>query len=154
MSRVLEESLSTVPGLSRIESISRAGLSDVILEFEWNTPMDESAQVVRERLGLVGLQDEVRRPLVLRFDPNLEPILRLALYDSSEDGESEYRLIALRQMAEDEIRPTLERIPGVAAVKIHGGLEQEVRVEVNEGLLHARGFTLANVIDRLQSTSM
>ena len=154
VSRVLEESLSTVPGLSRIESISRAGLSDVILEFEWNTPMDESAQVVRERLGLVGLQDEVRRPLVLRFDPNLEPILRLALYDSSEDGESEYRLIALRQMAEDEIRPSLERIPGVAAVKIHGGLEQEVRVEVNEGLLHARGFTLADVIDRLQSENV
>ena len=154
VSRVLEESLSTVPGLASIESISRAGLSDVILEFEWNTPMDESAQQVRERLGLVGLQDEVRRPLVLRFDPNLEPILRLALYDSSEKGDSEYRLIALRELAEDEIRPTLERIPGVAAVKIHGGLEREVRVEVNEGLLHARGFTLAEVVGRLQSENV
>ena len=154
VSRVLEESLSTVPGLASIESISRAGLSDVILEFEWNTPMDESAQVVRERLGLVGLQDEVRRPLVLRFDPNLEPILRLALYDSGEDGDSEYRLIALRELAEDEIRPILERIPGVAAVKIHGGLEREVRVEVNEGLLHARGFTLAEVVSRLQSENV
>jgi len=154
VSRVLEESLSTVPGLASIESISRAGLSDVILEFEWNTPMDESAQVVRERLGLVGLQDEVRRPLVLRFDPNLEPILRLALYDSGEDGGSEYRLIALRELAEDEIRPTLERIPGVAAVKIHGGLEREVRVEVNEGLLHARGFTLAEVVSRLQAENV
>ena len=154
VSKVLEESLSTVPGLSRIESISRAGLSDVILEFEWNTPMDESAQLVRERLGLVNLQSEVRRPLVLRFDPNLEPILRLALYDSGDDGDNEYRLIALRQLAEDEIRPALERVPGVAAVKIRGGLESEVRVEVNEGLLHARGFTLDEVVTRLRSENV
>jgi HAE1 family hydrophobic/amphiphilic exporter-1 len=154
VSRVLEESLSTVPGLSRVESISRAGLSDVILEFEWNTDMDESAQVVRERLGLVNLQEEVRRPLVLRFDPNLEPILRIALHGSEVQTDAEQQLIALRRIAEDEIRPALERISGVAAVKIRGGLEQEVRVEIDEGLLHARGFTLATVVERLQSENV
>jgi len=162
VSVVLEESLSTVPGLSRVESISRAGLSDVVLEFEWNTDMDESAQVVRERLGLVNLQEEVRRPLVLRFDPNLEPILRLALYRLPDSGEAtedsasrlERQLIALRRMAEDEIRPAIERIQGVAAVKVRGGLEQEVRVEVDEGLLHARGITLATVVDRLRSENV
>ena len=154
VSRVLEESLSTVPGLSRIESISRAGLSDVILEFDWDSDMDESAQLVRERLGLVTLQQEVRRPLVLRFDPNLEPILRLALYSRSEQGESERSLLQLRRLAEDELRPALERLDGVAAVKILGGLESEVRVEVDEGLLHARGFTLADVVGRLQSENI
>ncbi len=154
LSRELEEALSTVPGLSRVESISRAGMSDVILEFDWNTDMDDSAQVVRERLGLVNLQDEIRRPLVLRFDPNLEPILRLALYSSAEDNSSEYRLVQLRKLAEDEIRPLLERVPGVAAVKVLGGLEQEIRVEINQGLLHARGFTIAEVIARLRAENV
>ncbi|MBJ94066.1 MAG: acriflavin resistance protein [Rickettsiales bacterium] len=154
LSDVLEESLSTVPGLLHMESISRAGLSDVVLEFEWNTDMDESAQLVRERLGLMRLQTEGRRPLVLRFDPNLEPILRLALFDSGKRGDSDQRLMALRTMAEDELRRVLERIPGVAAVKVHGGLEQEIRVEVNEGLLHARGLTLSDVVTRLSSENV
>ncbi|MEE2828042.1 MAG: efflux RND transporter permease subunit, partial [Myxococcota bacterium] len=154
VSREVEESLSTIPGLNTIESISRAGLSDVVLEFEWDTDMDESAQLVRERLGLLDMQDEVGRPLVLRYDPNLEPILSLVLVGTGSSRNSERRLTELRRMAEEETRPALERIPGVAAVKIRGGLEEEVTVALNEGLLHARGFTAAEVIDRLKAENI
>ncbi|MCP4869996.1 MAG: efflux RND transporter permease subunit [Proteobacteria bacterium] len=146
VSEEIEESLSTVPGLASIESVSRAGLSDVILEFEWDTDMSEVSQAVRERLGLVDLIEEAKRPLVLRYDPNLDPIVRLALAAEDDSIES---LVAARRLAEDEIRPALERLPGVAAVKVRGGLEREVTVEVHEGLLHARGFTLQEVIARL-----
>ena len=151
VSEELEEELSTVPGLVSYESISRAGLSDVVLEFEWDTDMSEVSQAVRERLGLIDLIDEARRPLVLRYDPNLDPILRLAL--AAED-DSINSLMEARRLAEDEIRPILERLPGVAAVKVRGGLEREVTVEVHEGLLHARGFTVQDVVDRLQSENI
>ena len=146
VSEQIEESLSTVPGLASIESVSRAGLSDVILEFEWDTDMSEVSQAVRERLGLVDLIEEANRPLVLRYDPNLDPIVRLALAAEDDTIES---LVAARRLAEDEIRPALERLSGVAAVKVRGGLEREITVEVHEGLLHARGFTLQDVIARL-----
>jgi HAE1 family hydrophobic/amphiphilic exporter-1 len=145
VSRPLEEALSTVPGLVSLESISRAGVSDVILEFEWNSDMADLAQAVRERLGLLELPDEAKRPLVLRYDPNLDPILRLSL----SGGDSEDDLIRLRRIADEEVRRAIETLPGVAAVKVRGGLEREVTVEVHEGLLHARGFTLADVIERL-----
>ena len=146
VSEQIEESLSTVPGLVSIESTSRAGLSDVVLEFEWDTDMSEVSQGVRERLGLLTLVEEATRPLVLRYDPNLDPILRLSLAAEDDTVES---LVAARRVAEDEIRPALERLPGVAAVKVRGGQEREVTVEVHEGLLHARGLTVQDVAARL-----
>ena len=146
VSEQIEESLSTVPGLVSIESVSRAGLSDVVLEFEWDTDMSGVSQSVREQLGLLNLVEEAKRPLVLRYDPNLDAILKLSLAAEEDTVES---LVAARRLAEDEIRPALERLPGVAAVKVRGGLEREVTVEVHEGLLHARGFTLQDVAARL-----
>ncbi len=152
VSRPLEETLSTVPGLVTLESISRAGISDVVLEFNWDTDMSDVSQGVRERLGLIELPDEVKRPLVLRYDPNLDPILRIAL--AGGEGDTEKDLVLLRRLADEEVRRALEVLPGVAAVKVRGGLEREVTVGVDEGLLHARGFTLQNLIDRLQSENV
>jgi len=153
VSRPLEESLSTVPGLVRLQSISRAGASDVILEFAWDASMGEVSQAVRERLGLMSLPDAARRPLVLRYDPNLDPILSMALSAApGQDGEE--ALVELRRVADEEVRRTLETLPGVAAVKVRGGLEREVTVQVDEGLLHARGFTLNNLVERLRAENI
>ena len=151
VSRPIEESLSTVPGLASLESISRAGMSDVILEFDWDSDMTDLSQAVRERLALLDLGDEVGRPLVLRYDPELDPMLRIAVGGSSDDMSS---LIALRRLAEDEIKRAIETLPGVAAVKVLGGLEKEVTVEVNEGLLAARGFTVEQLAQRLQQENI
>ncbi len=151
VSRPIEVSLSTVPGLVALESRSRAGGSDVLLEFEWTSEMNEVAQAVRERLGVLGLPDEVKRPLVLRYDPSLDPILRLALVGQDDRAES---LLALRELAEMEVRRRLEVVPGVAAVKVRGGLEREIVVEVNEGMLHARGLTLAAIAERLRAENI
>ena len=151
VSRPIEESLSTVPGLASLESISRAGMSDVVLEFDWDSDMTDLSQAVRERIALLDLGEEVGRPLVLRYDPELDPILRIAMggRDSSARG-----LVALRRLAEDEIKRSIETLPGVAAVKVLGGLEREVTVEVNEGVLHARGFTLSQLVQRLQQENI
>ncbi|MFH1462885.1 MAG: efflux RND transporter permease subunit [Pseudomonadota bacterium] len=83
ISRPIEESLSTVQGLVELESRSRAELSDVILEFGWGTDIDQAAQDVRERLQTTWLPDDAERPLILRYDPSLEPILRLAISTES-----------------------------------------------------------------------
>ena len=142
VSRLLEEALSTVPGLVDIESVSRAGEADIILEFQWGTDMDEVAQTVRERLAIARLPDEATRPLLLRYDPALDPILQIALAGDQDQ-------FALRELAEEEVRRALETLPGVAAVRVQGGLERELRVEVSEALLQRRGFTLADIINRL-----
>lgn len=79
VSRPIEEALSTVEGLVGIESRSRAGASDVVLEFDWGTSMAGASQDVRERLQGTFMVEGVERPLLLRYDPSLDPILRVAL---------------------------------------------------------------------------
>ncbi len=142
VSRVLEEVLATVEGLVAIESRSRAGVSDVVLEFAWDTDMGEACQSVREQVQLVYFDDGPERPLLLRYDPSLDPILRIALSGSLSEVE-------LRRLAEKEVKRGLETVDGVAAVTVRGGLERRVVVEPKEDWLEARGVTLTQLADTL-----
>src|SRR5262245_43978458 len=73
VSRPIEEQVGVIGGLKKLSSVSRAGVSDVVLEFAWNTPMSEATQTVLEKLDLVFLPDEAQRPLILHYDPSLDP---------------------------------------------------------------------------------
>jgi HAE1 family hydrophobic/amphiphilic exporter-1 len=75
VSRPLEQELGRVPKLVSISSISKAGQSDVILEFSWDTDLLSVAQDIREKVDRVQLPDEAERPLLLRYDPSLDPII-------------------------------------------------------------------------------
>lgn len=141
VSRPIEEALSTVEGIVSIESRSRAGISDVVLEFGWGTSMGGAMQDVRERLQVTFLPEGVPRPLILRYDPSLSPILRLALSGEMDE-------LALRELAEKDLKRRLETIDGVAAVTVRGGLERLVTIEAREDWMAARGVTL----DLLRST--
>ena len=155
VSRRIEESLATTAGLVELESRSRAGMSDVVLEFAWGTGMDEAAQSVREQLQTTFLPDDASKPLILRYDPNLDPVLRIALaldpdHEGRQTGQAGQML--LRQIAEVEIKRNLEAMEGVASVRVRGGLQREVRVEVKEAWLNARGVTIDQVIQTLEAT--
>jgi HAE1 family hydrophobic/amphiphilic exporter-1 len=147
ISRPIEESLATLDGLVSLESRSRAGASDVLLGFDWGTDMGKASQSVREALLVTPLPDEADRPLLLHFDPSLDPILRIAVAFDEEHApeDREKALGQLRAFADDELRRELEGLDGVAAVRVEGGLEAEVRVEVREDWLAARGVTLDQV---------
>lgn len=151
ISRPIEEALATTQGLAELESRSRAGMSDVVLEFAWGTDMNEATQSVRERLQTTFLPEDAQRPLILRYDPAQEPILRLALAMDPDDldaAQGDKALYLLRDIAERDIKRALEAMDGVAAVRVRGGLEKEIRVEAREDWLAARGVTL----DQLSQT--
>ena len=145
ISRPIEENMATLDGLRTLESRSRAGASDVVLGFEWGTDMAKASQTVREGLQTSFLPDGADRPLLLRFDPSLDPILRIALSTELGDRDRTLALADLRELAEDEIKRELEGMDGVAAVRIRGGLERELRVEVREDWLANNGVTLDQV---------
>ncbi len=129
VSKPIEEAAGIVKGLRKINSVSRSGLSDVILEFEWGTDMDMASLDVREKLDTIELPLDVKKPLLLRFNPNLDPIVRLAL---SQPNADEHELKQMRTYAEEEIKRQLESLSGVAAVRLSGGLEQEVHIQLNQ----------------------
>ncbi len=147
ISRPVEQALGIVNNLVSISSISKAGQSDVKLEFTWDTDMNLATADVREKLDQVFLPEEAERPLILRFDPTLDPIMRFGLY-------GEASLIYLRYLADEEIKRALETVEGVAAVKIKGGLEEEIRVDLNEQQLTLIGIDIQQVRNRLAAENV
>jgi len=156
VSRPIEEQLATLDGLVTLESRSRAGTSDVILGFDWGTDMSGASQTIRENLQNSWLlPEDASRPLILRYDPSLDPFLRVALAvdadATDEEGEAldvpegEKALFLLREVAENDVKRKLESLPGVAAVRVQGGLEREIRVQLREDWLAARQVTLQEV---------
>ena len=114
VTRPIEEAVGVIPGVREMRSQSRSSLSEIVLEFEWGESMDTAGLDVRERLGLVELPREAEIPRVLRFDPSLEPFMRLGVSGDRDLDE-------LRQLAERWLKPRLEAVVGVAADRAEGG---------------------------------
>jgi len=147
--RPIEEALGVVGGLQTISSINRAGVSDVVLEFAWDTPMSDATQDVLEKLDRVFLPVEAERPLILHFDPSLDPILELSLSGDGKRYQGEEGLRRLRRLAEQQVKREMEPIKGIAAVQVRGGLEEEIHVSLDAAILRRTGISIQMVIDRL-----
>ena len=151
ITRPVEERVGAVPGVVRVESSSREGVSEVVLDFAWGTPVDHAMAEVREKLDRVRLPQGADRPLVLRYDPAQEPIVRLALRDKGGNADlTDADLATLRDAADRYVKRELEKLPGVAAVELHGGQEDEVLVELDPSRLAAHGLETAEVVLALQ----
>lgn len=135
ITRPVEEAVGVLRGLQSIHSVSRPGVSEVTLEFDWDSDMDMLAMEVREKLDRLILPEEADDPIVLRFDPSLDPIVRLAL---SGPGS----LTEMRRLADKKLKQEFETIKGVAAAQIKGGLEDEIQIEVDQERLAALGIPL------------
>jgi hydrophobic/amphiphilic exporter-1 (mainly G- bacteria), HAE1 family len=148
ITKVLESNLSVTSRLNGYRSISRAGVSDIILEFEWDTNMSFAAQDVREKVDQVRplLPRDAEKPLLLKYDPTLDPIMRLGLYGDD--------LTRMRFLAEERLKEKLESLPGVAAVRVRGGFESEIRVDLNEVELRRNRVSLASIQQRLQEENV
>lgn len=160
VTRRVEEAVGILAGVRRMSSRSRPGLSQVTLEFEWGREMALASLDVRQKLDIVTLPRETEKPVILRFDPSTDPIQRLYLTDVAAEGASaapgspevkkgEAALFRLRYVAEEILKKDLESIDGVAAVKVNGGLEEEIQVRLDEGQLTLLGLTAQSIKDVL-----
>ncbi|GJM20813.1 MAG: transporter [Planctomycetota bacterium] len=143
----LHEALSVLGNLENISSVSRAGLADVTLEFTWGTNLTFAIQDIRERLDRANLPLEVGTPIILRYDPTLDPVLILGLTGGRDELE-------LRRLAEDRLETALSTVEGVAAVRVRGGLEDEIRIELIPERLATHNLTPAQVSQRLSSENV
>ena len=156
ISQPAEEALGVVKGLRKLKSVSRTGQSDVVLEFTWGTDMDQASLDVRDKMESLQFPLDSEPPVLLRFNPSTQPIIRLALSPKKAGtGVEEIRqLMELRRFADDDLKRKLETIDGVAAVKVGGGLEDEVQVDVDQRKLAQFGLSLDQVISRLQQENV
>lgn len=151
LTRPVEEAVGVVKNVISVKSVSRAGQSDVILEFAWGTDMDRAGLDVREKLEVLQLPLEASRPLLLRFNPATDPIMRFGMISATSDEAS---LKAMRRFAEEEIKKLLEPVEGVAAVKISGGLEDEIQIEIDQRKMAQLNLSLEALSLRLAAENV
>ncbi|MFH1851856.1 MAG: efflux RND transporter permease subunit [Candidatus Neomarinimicrobiota bacterium] len=158
ITKPVEEALGVVKNVQQVRSISRSGQSDVSLEFAWGTNMDFASMDVREKLDALMLPLDVTRPVVLRFDPSLDPIMRFGLVTKTDTlrtavdpgtGFDEEKLKYLRRFADEDIKEELESALGVAAVKVSGGLEDEIQILVDQARLAQLNYPIERIADLL-----
>ena len=153
VSKPVEEAVGVVKGLRKLKSVSRTGQSDVVLEFAWGTDMDQASLDVRDKMEVVQLPLEAKAPVLLRFNPSTQPILRLAL-TAKQQGDSDRVLAELRRYADEDLKKKLEPVDGVAAVKVGGGLEDEIQVDIDQQKLAQLNLPISTVIDRLKQENI
>ncbi|WP_017926118.1 efflux RND transporter permease subunit [Thioalkalivibrio sp. HL-Eb18] len=149
VTRPVEQAAAAITGAQEIRSTSAAGNSNVRVNFAWGTDIRQAVDDLRDRLARIEgqLPDEADRPLVRQFDTQDSPIMRLGVG-------SQLDAIHLRTLIDNRIAPRLERIPGVAAVDTFGGLEREVRVEVDPDRIQAIDLGLDDLRNRIRDANV
>ncbi len=157
ISQPVEEAVGVVKNLRKLKSVSRTGQSDVVLEFAWGTNMDQASLEVRDKMEALNLPLEAKAPVLLRFNPSTEPIMRLVLSTKAapaSDEDAIRELTGLRRYADEDLKKKLEPVTGVAAVKVGGGLEDEIQVDIDQQKLAQLNLPIDTVIKRLKEENI
>jgi cobalt-zinc-cadmium resistance protein CzcA len=143
----VEQSISGLPGLEEVRSISRFGLSQVTVVFEDGTNVYLARQVVNERLGRVNLPAGVERP---ELGPVATGLGEVFHYLVTGKGKT---LSELRTVQDWIIKPQLVSVPGVAEVNAWGGEERQIHVVVDPRVLQKHDLTLTQLVEALEQNN-
>lgn len=143
----LESAAASVDGVRKVKAVSLQGACAIMVEFEWEADLNVGAQDVRNQieLALDFLPREVERPVVLKFDMDLLPVIYYGIYSK---GDRDLR--TLKKFIKDAVEKRLESLPGAASVIVQGGLEREILIEVYRDQLKSRNITLDQISDALK----
>ncbi len=150
VTRRMEEAFNPVEGVRRIMSVTLEGVSQVMVEFELDRPVDQAAQDVRTKLDGIrrDLPEDIEPPVVAKFDPAAEPIISIAFSSNTMPTPQ------LTVLVDDVVRRRLEAVRGVGEARMSGGLEREVRVFLEPDQMQAVGVTVSDVMRALQVQNM
>ena len=150
ITKPIEEVAGTVKGVKEVRSFSQEGVSVVQLDLEWGTNLDVAAQDIRNSIGLLRdfLPEDMREPLVLKFDTTAMPVMFMGITSESRNT------YQLRRLVEDTVKERLERLDGVASAWVMGGEEREILVDVDRDELQARGQSLTDIVMVLRGQNL
>ncbi|MDQ3369134.1 MAG: efflux RND transporter permease subunit [Myxococcota bacterium] len=148
LTRPIEQAVSTIDGVTRIEGESAEGLSRVQLQFDWGANLDAAVNDVRSSLDRLRatLPEDAQAPIVLKFDISATPIATLGLSGTGDPRR-------LRYLADEILTRRLERLAGIASVEVNGGRVREIRVELDLARLTGLGITAEQVVGALATNN-
>ncbi len=147
VTRRIEEQVNTVSGINKVSSRSYEGQSVVIVEFDLVTEPARAAQDVREKVALVraSFKKEVKEPIVLRFNPDDQPVLSLAVQSPTRDARE------LTTLADQVVKRRIENARGVGRVSVVGGVKREVQVVLRPAEMEALKVGVDQVLTALRN---
>jgi HAE1 family hydrophobic/amphiphilic exporter-1 len=145
ITRPMEQAVSAVPGITRVESSSSEGNSQIRLNFDWGSDLSEATDEVRTRVDRMRnrLPEDADPPTIFKFDSNQLPVAQIGI-------EGEYDPVTLREIAQNEIAPRFERVDGVAAVTVNGGVRREIHVDLSKEKITALNLSVSQVVQALR----
>jgi HAE1 family hydrophobic/amphiphilic exporter-1 len=146
VTRPIEQAVSAVAGLDRVDSTSSEGSANIRLNFTWGTDLAEAADEVRTRLDRVRgrMPEDADPPTVFKFDSTSMPIMGIGV-------EGDFDAVTLRELAQNDLSPRLERVAGVAAVTVNGGLRRQIRVDLSREKITALNLSPDRIVQILRT---
>jgi HAE1 family hydrophobic/amphiphilic exporter-1 len=145
ITRPVEQAVSAVPGLTRIESQSSEGNSQVRLNFDWGKDLAEATDEVRTRIDRIRarLPEDADNPTIFKFDSNVLPVMQIGI-------EGDFDPVTLREVTQNELAPRFERVDGVAGVSVNGGLRRQIQIELSKEKITALNLGVDRVVSTLR----
>lgn len=150
VSRQLEEAMGSVAGVEQISTNSMEERATIEIRFAWGTDLDDASNEVRQQLDRMrgSLPEDVEPPVLYKFDFNSSPIMRLGF------SSPELDMLGMRSLADKQIKPRLERIPGVASADVGGGMLREIQVNLNGEKLNALAISPQLVVAKIGAENL
>ncbi|MFN8471445.1 MAG: efflux RND transporter permease subunit [Anaerolineae bacterium] len=152
VAKPIEDGMGTLQGVRHITSRSSEGVTTLVIEFESSRKVDAAAQDVRDKMAQVKpqLPQDATEPIIQQFDLSSLPIMSISAASKDTSVTSD----KLRQKLSDEIVPRLQRVDGVAAADLSGGLTRQIQVNLNLAEMQARGITPQQVAAAIQAENI
>ena len=149
VSKVIEDSVATVPNIDKITSDSQENLSTVTIQFKWGSKLDAASADVRDKMDQVRgkLPKDIQPSTIYKFDLSQIPVLTFGI-------SSDQSYASLYELADKKMSPALKRIAGVGTVAISGGLQRQINVDVDRQKLEAYHLSMNQINLGLQAANL
>ena len=150
VTRKIEDSVATATGIDHIRSTVTEGLSTTVIEFDLDRDVSEAVDDVRDAVSRIrsNLPGEIEEPIVSRVTTAGSPVVT---YGVSARGMSEEELSWFVDLT---VARELSAVEGMGAVKRVGGVDREIRVDLDPDALNALGTTAGDISRQLRRTQV
>jgi len=146
VTKPLETSLATLPGIKTLQSTSQEGANFILLQFDWSTEIDDVQSDIMQRIDQTPVPEASQKPRFMKFDPSQFPVIQLSLRAPENGGD--VRIIA------EELEKELRRTDGVASVNVSGALVEEVQISLDQKKLEEKGLAQSDIVQLIQANNI
>lgn len=146
VSSKIEDAVALVSGIDHIESTSSSNLSVVTAEFVSGTDIDQAEIDIRNAISSAReeLPEDILEPMILAMDPSMSPVMVVGVSSSTMND------VDLKRLVQDNLKPLLTRVDGVASISVSGGLERQINVHAEPVLMERHGISISQIAASLE----